>query len=232
MAETTEFLTYDRDGSFGAYVARPDGAPKAAIIVIQEVFGVNEGIRRKCDQWAKEGYVAVAPDLFWRIKPGLELNPDIPEQMQEALGYFGQYNPDDGVKDIEATIKGIRERGGSIKVGCVGFCLGGKLAYMAATRTDINASVGYYPVGLDRMLHESHALAHPLLLHVAKADGFVSPEAQEKVHEALDSNPKVTIYDYEGLDHGFAAEVGNRRDEIGAQLADRRTREFFATHLA
>src|ERR1043166_8802869 len=107
MAETTLFLTYDRDGSFGAYVARPEGTPRAAIIVIQEVFGVNEGIRRKCDNWALEGYLAVAPDLFWRFKPGIELDPDVPEQMQEALGYFGRYNPDDGVKDIEATIKGI-----------------------------------------------------------------------------------------------------------------------------
>lgn len=231
VAETTQFLTFDKSGRFGAYIAPPEGTPKAAIIVIQEVFGVNEGIRRKCDQWAAQGYLAVAPDLFWRMKPGIELDPDVPEQMQEGLNYFGQYNPDDGVMDIEATIKGIREKGNLQKVGCVGFCMGGKLAYMAAARTDVNASVGYYPVGLDKMLHEAHAIAHPLLLHVAKADGFVPPEAQRKVHEALDSHPKVTIYDYEGLDHGFAAEMGNRRDESGAEQADRRTREFFAEHL-
>src|ERR1043166_1427112 len=132
MAETTQFLTFGSDGSFGAYVARPSGTPKAAIIVIQEVFGVNAGIRRKCDTWAAAGYLAVAPDLFWRIKPGIDLDPDVPEQMQEAFGYFGQYNPDDGVKDIEGAIRGIREKGNLHKVGCVGFCLGGKLAYMAA----------------------------------------------------------------------------------------------------
>jgi carboxymethylenebutenolidase len=218
--------------TFSAYVARPQGAPAAAILVIQEVFGVNEGIRRKCDKWAEAGYLAIAPDLFWRLKPGLDLDPDVPEQMKEALGYFGQYQPDDGVRDIEATIHWLRREAGVGKVGCVGFCLGGKLAYMAATRTDVNASVGYYPVGIEAMLGESHAIAHPVLLHIAVADGFVTPEAQRNVHEGLDAHPKVTLYDYPGLDHGFAAEMGNRRNEEGAQLADRRTKAFFAENLA
>jgi carboxymethylenebutenolidase len=232
MAERATIATLDKKDSFSAYVARPEANPKAAIIVIQEVFGVNEGIRRKCDSWASLGYLAVAPDLFWRMKPGLELDPDVPEQMQEALGYFGRYNPDDGVKDIEATIHWTRREANIQQVGCVGFCLGGKLAYLAATRTDVNASVAYYPVGLDQLLNESHAIAHPLLMHFATADGFVSREAQQTIHQELDANSKITIHDYEGLDHGFAAEMGNRRNEEGAQLADRRTREFFAETLA
>ena len=231
MGPTAQITTLDRKGEFAAYLARPQGPAKAAVLVIQEVFGINEGIRRKCDAWAQAGYLAAAPDLFWRFKPGIQLDPDIPEQMQEALGYFGQYDPDDGVKDIEATIRWLRREGGAAKVGCVGFCLGGKLAYMAATRTDVNASVAYYPVGIDRMIGESHAIAHPLLIHIASADGFVSPEAQQRMHEGLDAHAKVTIFDYPGLDHGFAAEMGNRRDEAGAQLADRRTREFLAEHL-
>jgi carboxymethylenebutenolidase len=231
MPETTSIPTLDGVQSFAAYVARPATMPRAAIIVIQEIFGVNAGIRRKCDAWAEEGYLAVAPDLFWRIRPGLELDPDVPEQMQEAFGYFGQYDPDDGVTDIEATIHWLRREQGVAKVGCVGFCLGGKLAYMAATRTDVSASVGYYAVGLDQMLSESHAIAHPLLLHVPTADGFVKPEAQRAMHQGLDDHPKVTLYDYEGLDHGFAAESGARRNEAGAQLADGRTRAFFAEHL-
>jgi carboxymethylenebutenolidase len=232
MGETASIVALNGRDSFSAYVARPSDEAKAAIVVIQEVFGINEGIRRKCDRWAEDGYLAIAPDLFWRIKPGLDLDPDVSEQMQEALGYFGQYDPDDGIKDIEATIHWVRREAKVAKVGCVGFCLGGKLAYMAAARTDVNASVGYYPVGLDRMLNESHAIAHPLLLHVPQADGFVSPEAQRTVHEGLDPHPKVTIHDYPGLDHGFAAELGQRRDEAGAQLADTRTREFLAANLA
>lgn len=232
MSESVTIKTLDEANSFAAYVARPAGTPKAAIIVIQEIFGVNEGIRRKCDHWASLGYLAVAPDLFWMLEPGLELDPDVEEQFNKALGLFGQYNPDEGVKDIEATIHWIRREAGVAKVGCVGYCLGGKLAYMTATRTDINASVGYYGVMIDQMLGEKHAIAHPLMLHIPTADHFVGPDAQAAMHAGLDDHPKVTLHDYVGLDHGFAAEMGNRRNEQGAQLADSRTEAFFAEHLA
>ena len=236
MGSTHSIQTFDHDASFNAYAAEPEGTPKAAIIVIQEIFGVNEGIRRKCDDWAAQGYLAVAPDLFWRIKPGIELDPDVEAELQEAFGYFGQYDPNDGVKDIEATIRAIRAGvgglGGVAKVGAVGYCLGGKLAYMVAARTDVDASVGYYGVMIDQMLDESHAIANPLMLHIPTADHLVGPEAQAAVHAGLDDHPRVTLHDYEGLDHGFAAEMGNRRDEAGAQLADGRTAAFFAEHLA
>ncbi|XUU61388.1 dienelactone hydrolase family protein [Erythrobacter sp. HA6-11] len=229
--ETVSITTLDDEASFNAYVARPEGTPKAAIIVIQEIFGVNPGIRKKCEDWASHGYLAVAPDLFFRMKPGLELDPDVEAEFNEALEYFGKYDPDDGVKDIAATIDWIRDAGRTAKVGCVGYCLGGKLAYMAAARTDVDASVGYYGVMIDQMLGEKDAIANPLLLHIPTADHFVGPEAQAAMHAGLDDHEKVTLYDYEGLDHGFAAEMGNRRNEEGAQLADGRTSAFFAEHL-
>jgi carboxymethylenebutenolidase len=211
-----------------AYVARPDGPPKAAIIVIPEIFGVNAGIVQKCDGWAAKGYLAVAPDIFWRFAPGVELNPDVEAELHEAFGYFGQYDPNDGILDIEAVIHWIRHEHNVTKVGCVGFCLGGRLAYMAAARTDIDASVGYYGVMIDQMLGESHAIAKPLMLHIPTADHFVGPAA---IHAGLDGHPKVTLHDYAGLDHGFAAELGNRRDEAGAQLADGRTEAFLKANL-
>ncbi len=236
MGSTHSIPTFDGKGTFNAYVAAPEGTPKAAIIVIQEIFGVNPGIRQKCDGWAAQGYLAVAPDLFWRIKPGIELDADVEAELQEAFGYFGQYDPADGVKDIEATIRAIRAGigglDGVVKVGAVGYCLGGKLAYMVAARTDIDATVGYYGVMIDQMLNEAHAIAKPLMLHIPTADHLVGAEAQAAVHAGLDDHPKVTLHDYEGLDHGFAAEMGNRRDEAGAQLADGRTAAFFAEHLA
>lgn len=235
MGDMAQIKALDEDAVFGAYIAAPASDAKAAIIVIPEIFGVNPGIRQKCDKLASEGYLAVAPDLFWRFAPGVELDPDVEAELQEAFGYFGQYDPNDGVMDIEATIHAIRrgEFGAAPieKVGCVGYCLGGRLAYMAAARTDISASVGYYGVMIDTMLNESHAIAHPLMLHIPTADGFVGPEAQAVIHAELDHHPKVTLHDYTGLDHGFAAEMGNRRDEAGAQLADSRTAEFFAEHL-
>ncbi len=222
-------------GDMNCYVAEPDAPPKAAIIVIQEIFGVNAGIRTKCDGWAKAGYLAIAPDLFWRMSPGVELDPDVEAELQEGFGYFQRYDANDGVTDIEGVIKvlhaGTSSFGAITKVGCVGYCLGGRLAYMAACRTDISASVGYYGVMIDQMLEESHAIAHPLMLHIPTADHFVGPEAQAAIHAGLDGHPKVTLHDYAGLDHGFAAEMGSRRDEAGAALADARTVAFLGEWL-
>jgi carboxymethylenebutenolidase len=174
-----------------------------------------------------------------RFKPGIELDPDVEAELQEGFGYFQRFAEENGsetaVADIEGVIKvlhhGTSMFGEIAKVGCVGYCLGGRLAYMAACRTDVSASVGYYGVMIDQMLGESHAIAHPLMLHIPTADGFVGPEAQAAIHAGLDDHPKVTIHDYPGLDHGFAAETGNRRDEAGAQLADARTAAFFAENL-
>jgi carboxymethylenebutenolidase len=233
MGSTVEIETLAHDGKFKAYVAEPSGPPKAAIIVIQEIFGVNPGIRAKADTWAEAGYLALAPDLFWRVQEGVELDPDVPEQFDQAIALMGKFDQDGGIEDIEATIRAARARLGDShgKVGAVGFCLGGRLAFMTAARTDINASVAYYGVGLEKLLGESNAIAHPVMLHIAEADHFVGPEAQAAIHAGLDDHPKVTIHDYEGLDHGFAAEMGKRRDQAGAELADSRTAAFFAQHL-
>ncbi len=232
MTETVSIPTLEGDASFSAYAARPQGSPEAAIIVIQEIFGVNPGIRQKCDKLAAEGYLAVAPDLFWRLQPSIELDPDVEPEFQQALEFMGQFDQDIGIRDIEATIHHIRRELGVAKVGCVGYCLGGRLAFMTAARTDIDASVGYYGVGIDGLLGEKHAIAHPIILHIPTEDGFVDKDTQATMHAGLDDHPKVTLFDYEGLDHGFATEVGKRRDEEAAQLADSRTSTFFAENLA
>lgn len=231
MSETVSISTLAGDCSFLAYCARPTGEPRAAIVVIQEIFGINAGIRRKCDKLAAEGYLALAPDLFWRIETGVELDPDVPEQFQQALTLMGRFDQDQAVADIEATIRHARDQLGVRKVGAVGYCLGGRLAFMAAARTDADASVGYYAVGIDNLLREKHAIARPLMLHIAGADHFVPPPVQQAMHEGLDDHPKVTLCDYPGEDHGFATETGRRRSEAAAELADSRTAAFFAEHL-
>ena len=231
MPTNTSISTLDGKGTMPAYVVKPAGTTRGAIIVIQEIFGVNPGIAKKTEDWAAAGYLAVAPDVFWRQQPGLEFNPDIPEEFQQAITFMMKHDFDFGIQDVEAVIHWIRRTQGVGKVGLEGFCMGGKIAYMAAARTDIDASVGYYGVGIDQMLNESHAIAKPLLLHVPTADGFVPPAAQHTMHAGLDDNAHVTIHDYAGLDHGFADTFGARRDVDGAKLAEKRTAEFFAANL-
>ena len=232
MGSMTAIQTLDGTGTFEAYTATPADTPTAAIIVIQEIFGVNPGIRKKADDWADKGYLALAPDIFWRFAPGFDVDPDIPEQMQDAFAKMQQFDIDKGIADVEATICKAREIMGGGKVGVVGFCLGGRIAYLTATRTDIDASVGYYGGGIDAALGEAHAIARPLLLHFAEKDHFITAEKVAAIHGALDSNVHVTIHEYPGVDHGFATTSGNRRDDAAATLADARTDAFFAEALA
>lgn len=232
MTKTIDVPTLSGDATFRAYRADPAGTPRAAIIVIQEIFGVNAGIRRKCDTLAEAGYLALAPDLFWRLRPGIELDPDIEPEMRQALNLMGQFNQDQGITDIEATIHAARALlGNGGKVGVVGYCLGGRLAFMTATRTDVDAAVGYYGVGIDGLLGEKRAIAHPVMLHIPEEDHFVDKAAQAAMHAGLDDHPKVTLYDYPGEDHGFATEFGKRRSDEAARLADTRTADFFAANL-
>lgn len=233
MTKTIQIETLDGSGTFDAYVAEPAATPRAAIVVVQEIFGVNAGIRSKCDRLATDGYLAIAPDLFWPIAPGIQLDPDVPDQMQQALGLMGKFNQDAGIRDIEATIRRARQLlgGDAGKVGVVGYCLGGRLAFMTAARTDVDASVGYYGVGIDGLLREAHAIAKPVLLHIPEEDHFVDKTAQAAMHAGLDDHAKVTLYDYPGEDHGFATESGARRSDAAAKQADARTAAFFAEHL-
>ena len=231
MGRLIAIETLDHQHQFPAYCAEPARAPRAAIIVIQEIFGVNAGIRSKCDKWAEAGYIAFAPDLFWRFRPGIELDPDVPEQFQEGLDLYQQFDQDQGVADIDATIRLVRAKMKVGKVGCVGYCLGGRLAFMTAARTDIDASVGYYGVGIDGLLGEKQAISHRVVLHVPTDDQFVSVATQKAMHQGLDDHPLVKIHDYPGLRHGFAVASGERRDEKAAQLADERTAAFFAAYL-
>jgi carboxymethylenebutenolidase len=221
------------DGQFSAYVAEPKGAGKApGIIVIQEIFGINDTIRAICDDYAAQGYVAIAPDLFWRQEPGIQLDSTTKEGWAKAMVLFQGFSETKGVEDLIATLGWLRSQPRvASKVGCVGYCLGGKLAYLMATRSDIDASVGYYGVGIDGSIGEASAITRPLMLHAAEKDGFSSPEALKTIREGLAPIVHATLHSYPGMDHAFARKGGEHYDAEAAALADGRTAQFFADNL-
>ncbi len=218
-----------RDGSFGAYVADAKKKDGPAIVVIQEIFGVNQVMRDVADSLAEEGHTAVVPDLFWRIEPGIDITDKTDAEWEKAFSYFKAFNVDKGVEDIAATIAWVRAQGHK-KVGAEGYCLGGLLAYLTATRTDIDATVGYYGVGIDNYLAEAAKAKKPVLLHIAEEDGFVSKDSQAKMKAGL-AGATYQLHSYPGRDHAFARDGGKHYHRGDANKANSRTTDFFRKHL-
>lgn len=221
------------DGSFDAYVARPKGAKASAVVVLQEIFGVNQVMRDITDGLAGQGYLAICPDLFWRLAPGIEITDKSDAEWKRAFELRKAFDVDAGMRDIQATINLIRsDPGASGQVGAVGFCLGGLLAFMTAARTDIDAAVSYYGVGLDGRVAEAEKLSKPLMLHIAEEDRFVPKPAQAVILAALKDQKLIEIHTYPGCDHAFAREGGQHYNEAAAKLAGGRTLTFFQKTLA
>jgi len=222
----------DGSGSFKAYMTKPATGHGPAIIALQEIFGVNAGMREICESLSDVGFVAICPDLFWRQEPDIELTDKTEEEWQKAFALYNGFDIDKAIEDIQATIHLARHLDSvDEKIGAVGYCLGGLLAYLTATRTDVDASIGYYGVGIHDHLGEADQLKEPLLLHIAGGDEFVPAEAQAKMHEGLDNHPLVHLYDYPGLDHAFARPDGIHHDAEAAQKANARSLDFFNAHL-
>lgn len=220
-------------GSFSAYVAQPSAKPAAAVVVIQEIFGVNQVMRDLTDAYAAQGYLAICPDLFWRIEPGIDITDKSEAEWQKAFDLFGKFDVDLGIQDLIATLAQVRAMDGCTgKAGTVGYCLGGKLAYLMATRSDADANVSFYGVGLDELVGEADKITSPYLCHVAERDGFVPKEAQDTFIPVLDANAHATVHVYAGQDHAFARVGGDHYDKVSADLANGRTAEFFGKHLA
>lgn len=219
-------------GTFNAYMALPQRLPAPVVIVIQEIFGINHVMRAKCDEMATLGYIAVCPDLFWRIEPGIDLTDKTDAEWAKAFDLFKRFNVDLGIKDLQATFDTMKQYPqGTGKVGCIGYCLGGKLAYLMGTRVHPDCAVGYYGVGLDELLNESATIRTPLMLHIAEEDKFVSKDAQTKIIAALKDNPLVTLHSYAGMDHAFSRVGGAHYNQDAATLANSRTAEFLQRYL-
>jgi len=232
MPEITIAAT-DGSGSFGAYVAMPKTTPAGAVVMIQEIFGVNATMRQLSDWVAGMGFIAVSPDLFWRQEKGIQLDPDAGQaQWDKAFALMNGMNQDKAVEDLKATVAHARGmQGANGKVATMGYCRGGRLAYMMAARSDADANVSYYGVGLEGLLGEAGAIKAPLILHIAEKDKFVPPEAQAKIAAGLKGHAQVAVHVYPGVDHAFARRGGHAYDPRAATIADGRSAELLARVL-
>jgi len=217
---------------FGAYCAMPEKGMGPGLIIIQEIFGVNVNMRKICDDFAAKGYIAVCPDLFWRQEPNVQLTDKTPAEWDRAFELYKGFDVEAGVRDLLSTLAYVRSmKGCTGKVGAVGYCLGGKLAYLMASRCDVDATVSYYGVDLEKYLDEVHDIRAPLIINIAALDKFMTEPVRQKILRSVARNPVITAYVYEGVDHAFARPNGQNYNAAAAELANERTYAFLAEYL-
>lgn len=218
-------VTAPDGGKFEAYVS---GTRGPTILVLQEIFGINAHIRSVVDRLAAEGYRVVAPDLFWRMQPHVELGFD-QEQMQQAFGFMSRFDAEQGIADAAAALRQIGDGG---KTGVVGFCLGGMLTYLFTIYQHPTCGVAYYPVGMANLLDHAPKLDRPLMIHFGETDDYADAGVRESVQSACGAKPGVEIHLYEGAGHAFNNDTRTfGYDPEAAKLAWDRTLAFFAKHL-
>jgi len=221
-----------RDGAFNAYIARPKTLPAPAVVVLHEVFGVNADIRKTCGELAEQGFVAVAPDLFWRQEPGVDLSVTSEPDWQHGLRLYQAYDRDAGAQDVKDTADAVAKLQECIgKVAVLGYCLGGLMTFLTAVRYSVDAAVVYHGGDTEKYLGEVNGLDAPLLMHLAEEDEFISKPAQAEIKAALASKPSATVYSYPGQRHAFARQNGTHYNAVAAALANGRTSEFLHQQL-
>jgi carboxymethylenebutenolidase len=220
-------------GKFTGYLALPKKTPAPGVLVIQEIFGVNAVMRAICDDLAAQGHAALCPDIFWRQQPGIQITDKTDAEWQRAFELYKGFDPDLGIGDLKASLAALRSHAACTgKVGTVGYCLGGFLTYMMAVRSDADANVSFYGVGIEGKLSDAKSIAKPLLMHIAEKDQFVPAAAQSAIKSSLAGHRQVTIHVYAGQDHAFARVGGKHYHKPSADQANARTTAFFKQHLS
>jgi len=221
-----------QDGAFNAYIARPKILPAATVVVLQELFGVNADIRKTCDELAEQGFVAVAPDLFWRQEPGVDLSVTSEDDWQHGLRLYQAYDRDAGVRDIRDTLSAVAKLPECTgKIAVQGYCLGALMTFLTAVRSQVNAAVAYHGADTEKYLGEADNLSAPLLMHLGEEDEFISKAAQAQIKAVLASKANATVYSYPGQRHAFARHNGAHYNAAAAALANGRTSEFLQRQL-
>ncbi|MGY4494676.1 dienelactone hydrolase family protein [Pseudomonas sp. TE3610] len=224
MGEFIDIRTLDDHNTFRGYLAVPASGKGPGLVLGQEIFGVNANMRAVADLYAEEGYVVLVPDLFWRLERNVDLGYT-QEDFSKAIDLFQRMDVDMAVNDIAAsfvTLENLDQVEGD-RLGYVGFCMGGKLAYLTATRTKAACSVGFYGMGIDHYLDEIDEVSGRLVLHFAENDGYCDAAARSKISAALKGNKHAELYVYPNVDHAFARVGSEHFDKPAALMAHERT---------
>lgn len=220
--------------SFNSYVATPDSKPPfPAIVLIQEIFGINGNMRWTAKQFAAAGFLVAVPDLFWRVAPGIELDPTDALDRARAMEINGSFDSQSGISDCLQTVEHVRQLADcNGHVGAVGYCLGGRLAFLVAMQGGIDAGVCFYPVAIQPQLKTLRVSEVPLLVHLGSDDALCKSEAQLEIKAFVESKKAGRVIIYNGVGHGFAR-LGRTGDAAtAAESAERATVEFLSRHLA
>jgi len=220
------------DGTFRAYVATPHVLPAPAVVVIQEIFGVNLDLRDTCDELAAQGYFAISPDLFWRMQPGVDMSDQTEAEWKKGFAFYEAFDYASGAADIDATMAAARTiAGANGKVGVMGYCLGGLMTFLTTIRQGPDASVVYYGAGMEKHLDEVDKISNPIMIHLGEEDEYISKDAQRAIIRALADDPHAKVFTYPGCSHAFARHRGKHYDKEAATLANGRTAGFLASNL-
>ena len=221
----------DGSGSFSAYLLQPRNTPAGAVVLIQEIFGVNQAMRDIAGWVADLGFIAVCPDLFWRIEPNVDITDKTEAEWKKAFALFNAFDQARGIEDLKATVAAARSLpGANGKVGTMGYCLGGRLAFMMAEQSDADVNVSYYGVGLDNLLGELGKVTKPLVVHIADQDEFFPAEGRAKVVAAVKGKANIGCYSYPAQ-HAFARVGGVHWDGRSAAIANGRSTEALVAAL-
>ena len=208
-------------GSCRGYLSLPRQGSGPGLVLCHEIFGVTAGIRELADLYAEEGYAVLAPDLFWRLQPGLELGE---ADMQRAMGYAQRFDPQLGVQDIAAAVAALRGQAACRgRIGLLGHCLGGRLALLAAASGAVDCAISYYGVGIDAVLEQVEEAKVPIVMHFAGNDRLIEPATVEKIRTRLAGRQEVETYVYPGVDHAFASPGRPSFDKQASDMAHTRS---------
>jgi len=220
------------NGEFGAHIIIPNALPAPAVVILHEVFGVNADIRQTCDEIADQGFIAIAPEMYWREEKNVNLSVRSEADWQHGLRLNQAFDRDAGARDIRDTVlvaaKLPRCTG---KVAVLGYCIGGLMTFLTSARFGADAAVVYHGGDTEKYLDEAPRVDAPLLMHLGEEDEFISKDAQAQIKAAFAKKPNATIFSYPGQYHAFSRHNGTHYNAEAAALAHERTYEFLDQHL-